>query len=111
VTTPQPAPEAGDALLAAWEEALDVLERDARAAAEQAADPGRGGAVLTAWTPPTPGGPVPDVLVDRVRELLQLQAAVRADLDAAMQENRADLAGLERTPARPRSAAYVDVSA
>jgi hypothetical protein len=56
---------------------------------------------------------VPDVLVDRVRELLRLQAAVRADLDHAVGENRADLAGLsslERTPAaRPRPL-YVDVS-
>ena len=56
---------------------------------------------------------MPEVLVDRVRELLRLQAAVRADLDGALGETRTSLAGLERTPsaARPGAAAYVDVSA
>jgi hypothetical protein len=117
VTVSQPAAEAGertaDDLVAAWEDALDVLERDAHAAAEVATDPGRSGPAGPAWTPPTPGGPVPDVLVDRVRELLRLQAAVRSDLGRAVGENRASLAGLERTTssARPRTAAYVDVSA
>jgi hypothetical protein len=107
------APTPGDGLVAAWEEALDVLERNAREAAALATDPSHDGPTLTAWTPPTPGGPLPDVLVDRVRELLQLQAAVRAELDRAVRENRADLAGLERTTsaARPRRAAYLDVSA
>ncbi len=107
------APVPGDDLVAAWEEALDVLERDAREAAALAGDPGNEAPPLTAWTPPTPGGPVPDVLLDRVRELLSLQAAVRAELDRAVGENRADLAGLERSTsaARPRPAAYVDVSA
>jgi hypothetical protein len=111
-----PAPEQGyavDEVVAAWEEALDVLERDARAAAELVKDPRHDGGALSPWTPPTPAGPVPDVLVDRVRELLRLQAAVRADLDRALGETRADLTGLERTTssARPGAAAYVDVSA
>lgn len=101
-----------DDVVAAWEAALEVLEQDARSAAELARDP-RGGAVLTPWTPPTPPGPVPEVLVDRVRELLRLQAAVRAGLTGAMGETRSSLAGLERTPssARPGAATYVDVSA
>jgi hypothetical protein len=114
VTTPPPPAAAGDELVAEWEEVLDVLERDARAAAELAGDPSRDGAPsLTAWTPPAPGGPVPDALVDRVRELLELQAAVRADLGRTMVENRGSLADLARTasPARSRAAAYVDVSA
>lgn len=112
--TTSPLPAAGDDLVAEWEEVLDVLERDARAAAELAGDPRQDGtSTLPAWTPPAPGGPVPDVLVDRVRELLCLQASVRADLDRAMVENRGSLAGLARTAssARPRAAAYVDVSA
>lgn len=112
MTTPFPA--AGDDVVAEWEEVLDVLERDARAAAELAGDPGNDGTpALPAWTPPAPGGPVPEVLVDRVRELLCLQASVRADLDRAMVENRSSVAGLARTPssAPPRAAAYVDVSA
>jgi hypothetical protein len=107
-------PAAGDELVAAWEEVLDVLERDARVAADLAEDPRQDGApALAAWTPPAPGGPVPDVLVDRVRELLRLQATVRADLDRALVENRGSLADLARTAtsARPRTAAYVDVSA
>lgn len=100
-------------VLLAWEEALDVLEQDARSAAELVRDPQRGSAALTAWTPPVPGGPVPDVLVDRVRELLRLQAAVRADLDRALVETRDDVAGLARTAssAPTGAAAYVDVSA
>lgn len=112
MTTTPPPPAAGDDLVASWEEVLDVLERDAHTAAELAGDPRHDGAPA-AWTPPAPGGPVPDVLVDRVRELLGLQAAVRADLDRAMVENRGSLADLARTasPARPRPAAYVDVSA
>lgn len=114
MTATQPDPSDAGAVVTAWEQALDVLERDARAAAELAKDPGSRGAVsLPAWTPPTPGGPVPDVLVDRVRELLRLQAEVRADLDRALRENQADLAGLERTTSSTtsRTAAYVDVSA
>ncbi|CUR62158.1 conserved hypothetical protein [metagenome] len=114
MTTTPPPPAAGDELVAAWEEVLDVLERDAHTAAELAGDPRHDGApALAAWTPPAPGGPVPDVLVDRVRELLELQAAVRADLDRAMVENRGSLADLARTasPTRLRAAAYVDVSA
>ncbi|WP_374454270.1 hypothetical protein [Nocardioides sp.] len=104
---------AADELVAAWEEALDVLERDARAAAELVKDPRHDGAALTPWTPPTPAGPVPGVLVDRVRELLRLQAAVRVDLDRALDDTRTSLTGLHRTTtsARPGAAAYVDVSA
>lgn len=113
MTTSHASPATGDDIVAAWEEALDILERDAQTAAGLASDPTYGGPALPAWTPPTPGGPVPDVLVDRVRELLELQAAVRADLGRAMVENRGSLADLARTvsPARPRAAAYVDVSA
>lgn len=108
-----PAEQAGEELVAAWEEALDVLERDARGAAELVRDPLRRAPALTPWTPPTPGGPVPDVLVDRVRELLRLQAAVRADLARAAAETGDELTGLERSAAsaRPHASAYLDVSA
>lgn len=110
---PAPGPAGDDEVLAAWEDALGVLERDVRTAAQLASDPTQDGPALTPWTPPAPGGPVPDVLLDRVRELLRLQAAVRADLDRAMGETRADLAGLARTTSSPRAGAatYVDISA
>lgn len=116
MSAPVPAPEQGDAgddVIAAWEEALEVLEQDARSAVALAKDPQDAGPVLSAWTPPTPGGPVPEVLVDRVRELLRLQAAVREDLARAMGDTQDEIAGLHRTPvsARPGAASYVDVSA
>lgn len=116
MSAPVPDPghdDVGDDVIAAWEEALEVLEQDARSAVALAKDPQGSGPALSAWTPPTPGGPVPEVLVDRVRELLRLQAAVREDLALAMGDTQDEIAGLQRTTvaARPGAASYVDVSA
>ncbi|MDR7252844.1 hypothetical protein J2X46_001829 [Nocardioides sp. BE266] len=108
-----PALPEGDELVAAWEEALDAIEQDVRSAAELARDPKATGPAVVPWEPPTPGGPVPEVLVDRVRELLRLQAEVSAGLVRAVDDTRTSLAGLERRAASARrgAASYVDVSA
>lgn len=111
-------PDGRRELVAAWEQTLDALESDAQAAARlsgslrdddapdvAAATPGR--------LAPTPGGPLPVELADRVRELLHLQARVAADLARSMAETRAGLADLGRRSAgaHRQPAAYVDVSA
>lgn len=105
-----------DDLVRTWEDSLTRLEHDVQVAERMLTGPfdvvPTAAAGATGWQPPQLGGPVPDGLLARARDLVRRQAAVRAGLARALAQTRSDLeqlrAGVPGSAAP--SALYVDIS-
>lgn len=98
---------AADGFHAAWVSALEELELDVATAEAQLAAGHL--APPRPWVPKTLG-PLPEELAVRARRLLQRQLDVSAAMAHALQDNRRQLALLERIESgrAPRRPAYVD---
>ncbi|MBS2940011.1 hypothetical protein KDN32_19925 [Nocardioides sp. J2M5] len=95
-----------------WRDALEALEHDVRVAERMLTGPLDGDtsvpAASGAWVPPQTGGPIPDALVARARDLLRRQDVVREGLARALEQTRVGLAQLRPVDRAP---VYVDISA
>jgi hypothetical protein len=104
-------------LVVAWQAVLDRLEHDVSLAEKLLAHPHADLEGLEeefgTWQPPELGGPLPDVLLPRAREVERRQAAVREGLERALAGTRAGIERARRTSyaGTPAAPAYVDVSA
>jgi len=104
---PETAPATvSDAAIRAWEQALDVIERDL---AEIRAT-GRTDDVT--WSPPTDLGPLPESLARRARSLLWEQQQVAVELERALVDAAHQLNAIRVIPAgsAPKTPIYLDTT-
>lgn len=108
----------GEDVLQRWQESLDDLERQARAALKlataqadtaYAATPADAGSGAQAWAVPADLGPLPDSLAVRARYVVELQQRAAAMMAASRDDVEREMTQLAR-PGRQIQPVYVDVT-
>jgi hypothetical protein len=98
---------------AVWEDELDRLELEVLRVERMLG--GAGPMPADSWTPPAVGGPIPDDLVARARDLLERQeragAALREALASAHRQIAFGTRVTNATTAGPSQPVYVDLHA